>query len=426
MSKPKLTTEQRSDLLLNLAICMLVAGLFMTNFSVGLQNYYTWITPEKTSYFSKILIVIAIAFCLPIIIKRFQAKMFWIAIGMLLVYFFQKLLFPTQQFVFKNNFQTFLFTVFPAVICFLAVRDFKSLLSWLLRLSIGISVICLLSMIIYGAELFTGQYVMGFSNSLILPSEILLVHFASRETSASKKLIYLILTASNCLCICIYGSRGALAAILFFLIYIILKAETSVSVKFLVCSALIVFGMLFLMFFETLMMDLNDWLLSLGFNSRTLNIIISDIGHDSGRYEMWAYLSAELQENIFAVRGINADYLKIGVYAHNFVLELLFDLGPVIASIILVYIVYCLVATVTAPITEYSKILTICLFSFIPVALWSGSIWTSMYFWIWIFMFRADGLKKKPGPESAALSTNSQVLQKETVSSGLNNKQAEP
>lgn len=430
MSKSTLTTEQRHDLFLNLAICMLVAGLFMTNFSVGLQNYFTWITPEKTSSFSKILIVVSMALCLPVFIRRFQTKMFWIVLGMLFVYFFQKLLFPTQQFIFKRTFQTFLFTVFPAVICFLAVRDYRSLLAWLLRLSVVISVVCLLSMIMYGAELFAGQYVMGFSNSLIFPSDILLVHFVSKETSASKKLLFLTLTVSNCLCICIYGSRGALAAIVVFAIYMILKAETSVSIKFLICSTLIVFGMLFLMFFETLMVALNDWLTSLGFNSRTLSIIINDIGHDSGRYEMWEYLIVEIQEDIFAVRGINADYLKIGVYAHNFMLELLFDLGPVISIIIIVYIIYCAVATVVATITEYSKILSICLFSFIPVALWSGSIWTAMYFWIWIFMFRSDNLKKKTGSELTTPSSDKQELQRKepnmSQTSDLQTKPAEP
>lgn len=406
MTKLSEKTERRHDRFLNLAICLLVGGLFMTNYSVGLQNYIEGLTPDKVSSLSKLLIVGAMALCLPALIQRFQAKMFWIAIGMMLVYFFQKLLFPTQDFVFKRTFQTFLLTVFPAVICFLAVRDYDSLLAWLLRLSLVISVICLLSMLIYGAELFAGQYVMGFSNSLILPSEVLLLHFASEDTPASKKFIYLTLTLSNCLCICIYGSRGALAAIVVFAIYMILKMDTNVAKKFLVCSMLLVFGILFLLFFEDFMMSLNDWLIDLGFKSRTLSLIIEDIGHDSGRYEIWNYLLLELRENIFAVRGINADYLIIGAYAHNFALELLFDLGPVIASIIIVYIVYCIVSTVIVPITPYSKILTICMFSFFPVALWSGSIWTSMYFWIWIFLFRSDEIKSAISTRKANDSEN--------------------
>ncbi len=390
-------TERRYDRFLNLAICLLVGGLFMTNYSVGLQNYFSDVTPEKVSFFSKILIVFAMVLCLPALIRRFQPKMFWIAVGMLLVYFFQKLLFPTQQFAFKNSFQTFLLTVFPAVICFLAVRDFKSLLLWLMRLSVAISAICMISMIVFGAELFAGQYVMGFSNSLILPSDILLLYFASDDTPPSKKIIYFALTVSNCLCICIYGSRGALAAIVMFAVYMILKSETSAAKKFLVCATLLIFGVLFLMFFDTMMLSLNDWLISLGFKSRTLGLIINDIGHDSGRYDLWNYLLVEIRENVFAVRGINADYLAIGVYAHNFALELLYDLGPVIASIILVYIGYIAVSTIKAPITPYSKILTICMFSFFPVGLWSGSIWTSMYFWIWVFLFRRDFLPKTAG-----------------------------
>lgn len=416
MTKLSEKTERRHDRFLNLAICFLVGGLFMTNYSVGLQNYIEGLTPDKVSSFSKLLIVGAMALCLPALIQRFQAKMFWIAIGMMLVYFFQKLLFPTQDFVFKRTFQTFLLTVFPAVICFLAVRDYDSLLAWLLRLSLVISVVCLLSMLIYGAELFAGQYVMGFSNSLILPSEVLLLHFTSEDTPASKKFIYFALAVSNCLCICIYGSRGALAAIVVFAVYMILKAETSVAKKFLVCSTLLVFGILFLIFFESLMVSLNDWLTELGFKSRTLSIIINDIGHDSGRYEMWAYLSAEIQENIFAVRGINADYLMIGVYAHNFMLELLYDLGPVMASIIIVYILYCGVSTLAAPVTPYSKILTLTLFSFIPVALWSGSIWTSMYFWIWIFLYRTEDLKRSK-KENAEKPTelNEQIAEPEAV-----------
>ena len=398
MTKLSEKTEQRYDRFLNLAICFLVGGLFMTNYSVGLQNYIEGLTPDKVSTYSKVAIVGSMVLCLPALINRFQSKMFWIALGMMLVYYFQKLLFPTQDFIFKRTFQTFLLTVFPAVICFLAVRDFKSLLVWMLRLSVIISVVCLLSMLIYGADLFAGQYVMGFSNSLILPSEILLLHFSSDKTPSSHKIIYFALTVTNCLCICIYGSRGALAAILVFALVIILKSKTSVAKKFLICASMIIFGILFVMYFETLMVALNDWLLSLGFKSRTLGIIINDIGHDSGRYEMWAYLFTQIQENVFAVRGINADYLMIGAYAHNFMLELLYSFGPVIASIIIVYILYCAVSTIAAPMTPYSRILMVCLFSFIPVSLWSGSIWTSMYFWIWIFLFRSEDLKR---PETA-------------------------
>lgn len=401
MTKLSEKTERRHDRLLNLAICFLVGGLFLTNYSVGLQNYIEGLTPDKVSTYSKVAIIGAMVLCLPALINRFQPKMFWIVVGMLLVYFVQKLVFPVQQFVFKNTFRTFLFTVFPAVICFLAVRDFQSLLNWLLRLSVIISLVCLFSMLVYGAELFAGQYVMGFSNSLILPSEILLLHFSAAKTSPSKKILYAALTASNCLCICIYGSRGALFAILLFALVMILKTETSVAKKFLICSTMIIFGILFLLYFDSLMISLNDWLISLGFKSRTLSIIISDIGHDSGRYEMWAYLSTEIQQDVFAVRGINADYLMIGAYAHNFMLELLYDLGPVIASIIIVYILYCAVSTITAPITPYGRVLLVSLFSFIPVSLWSGSIWTSMYFWIWIFLFRTEDLKqnKQASPE---------------------------
>ena len=42
--KSQQTIERRHDLLLNLEICTVIGGLFLTNFSVASEHQFTWIT----------------------------------------------------------------------------------------------------------------------------------------------------------------------------------------------------------------------------------------------------------------------------------------------------------------------------------------------------------------------------------------------
>ena len=393
MTESQRKKERRYDLSLILSICFLVFGLFLTNFSVSIELVVSAITPDMVSKFSKVLILVSLLFALPALISRFELKMLVLAFATALIYFIQNLFFPQHEEYFSQTFNSFLLTVFPAAICFLAVRDYGTLLKWLLKLSTGISAICLLGMLISGPNLFGGQYVMGFSNSLILPTNFLLAFIYRKETVMWEKIVYILMVASNCICIAIFGARGALVAILVFAFYFSLKSNPGSTKRFLICIFLLIIGLLFLLYYEQIILSLNELLNEMGFRSRTIKIILTDVAHDSGRNEIWEELMTDLRQNIFAIRGINADYTLLGVYAHNIVLELFYDLGPVLAVSFLIYILYCGYSTICSPLTDYSVVLNICMFSCFPNLLWSGSVWTSMYFWIWIMLFSHQRLQ---------------------------------
>ena len=401
--KSQQTIERRHDLLLNLEICTVIGGLFLTNFSVALEHQFTWITSAGMSSFAKVLILAAMVLCVPALLHRFQLRMFYLVMGTALIYCLQTMLFTKQQYIFRNTFNTFLTTILPVLICFLAVRDFESLLKWLLRLSELISVVILIFMLIYGANLFEKGYFMGFANAMILPTEVLLLHTVSTETPVSKKLIFLVLVISNMLCVCIYGSRGGLVAVLVYAVYIYIR-NIKISVKVVLsATVLLILGIFLIINLDNLLLSLYTRLTDMGYNSRTLRLILSETQNDSSRSLIWARLIELIQEDPFAVRGINADALVVTPYAHNFVLELNYDLGIFIGSLVFTYIVYCIVMTVKAPLTAYSNVLTLMMFCFIPLLLWSGSIWTSMYFWIWFFLFRSDLVQKKADPKANTL-----------------------
>ena len=132
----------------------------------------------------------------------------------------------------------------------------------------------------------------------------------------------------------------------------------------------------------------------IGLNSRTLNLLLSNnINHDSGRRELWAIVLSEICVSPFSIRGINADYLLIGIYSHNFIIELLYEFGILLGVPFIIYIIYAIFKTVISKNNYYTNLLKILLFNFFPLILWSATIWTSMFFWIWLLLFDYSKIK---------------------------------
>jgi hypothetical protein len=135
-----------------------------------------------------------------------------------------------------------------------------------------------------------------------------------------------------------------------------------------------------------------------GFHNRTLQLLIKDIGHDSGRYEKWKIILSEIASSPGKIRGICADRLILDgrSYTHNVILELAYSFGVVLSIPMILQIAYYTYYTVIAKWNSYTIILTLTMFSFLPLYLWSGTVWTSMYFWIWVFIFRRELLSDGP------------------------------
>ena len=83
----------------------------------------------------------------------------------------------------------------------------------------------------------------------------------------------------------------------------------------------------------------------------------------------------------------------IGIYSHNFIIELLYEFGILLGVPFIIYIIYAIFKTVISKNNYYTNLLKILLFNFFPLILWSATIWTSMFFWIWLLLFDYSKIK---------------------------------
>ena len=127
-------------------------------------------------------------------------------------------------------------------------------------------------------------------------------------------------------------------------------------------------------------------------------ILNGDFFDSNGRNEIWNYFANKIKEEPFRIRGINADQLeKTGFYensnyAHNIFLELFYQFGVVIGGIFSLVIIKNVFDSLSYD-NEKNSIKTIFMCVFFPISIFSGSLWTSLYCWLWLFI-KKKGKKK--------------------------------
>ena len=182
----------------------------------------------------------------------------------------------------------------------------------------------------------------------------------------------------------LYGSRGPLLGISLFIIFFGLRYFFSHK-HYLIGVLLVLMLALILVFHEQILMAIDAFLNGHGITSRTAYLFAHSMNHDSGRFDIWKTLWTGIAKDPFLVRGINADYLVVGTYAHNLFIELLYQHGVILGGIGCVLVIYKVFETLR--LDGNSAISMLCLvfmFSSIPSLMISGSLWTTQNFWIWL------------------------------------------
>ncbi len=376
-----MNTVDCKENVLSLSICIIIMGMFLTNILSGISSII------NISLFCKMIIFLTLIICLPFIFKRFRKK--------LLIYFFSVITLSLVQYIvfedtneyFLKTFFTYITTIMPVVACFLSINNYDNLFNHLIKLSFIISVITLIMVIIFGGNLFANRYSMGFANTMIFPTNILIYYFFNIDTKKINKIMTIMFAISNIFIICAFGSRGALVCIAsYFIFTLFIKKEKNLK-NYIIQTIIVALFWILILFYKDIIKLLIELFSNLGLNSRTLYILLNNVTHDSGRKKIWSSILTNIIDNPFLIRGINADYLLLGTYSHNIILEFLYEFGVLIGIPSIIYIFYNIKKTLSAKESSYTSILQLLLFSFFPLILWSGSIWSNMFFWIWIMIF---------------------------------------
>lgn len=385
------------DVNLSAAIGAVFFGLYLTNLADGLSAPDS-IFPSIISVLCKLLIFTTLFFCIKVILKRLNKAILAMIIPVLVVPILQFVLFPSTKSFFLNTYLTFVLTIFPAVICVSVLKDYTTCFRVLMLSSLLISLLNFLVLVLCGGDAFHGRYNMGYANSLILPTNLMLWCAFSVSDRWKERIPLLILVFCNILGVFVYGSRGALAAIGLFCVFLFFRipfpTPRSKKIKLFIVLACIPL----LIFYRPILSLVNVILEKVGFYSRTLDLLISDAGHDSGRSVLWSTVWSDFSTNPFSIRGINSDYAVIGIFSHNIFLELLHAFGVLLGVPLCVALVLCILCTLMLTFTPENILKMLTLFSFFPICLWSGSLWVSLPFWLWIAFFL-----KSPAPFREAI-----------------------
>ncbi len=361
--------------------------LIIVNMSPIMESI-TGIPYKTVSSFAKMFLAAGCVLYSPVLLRRFQPAMLFLPLFAAMIYLIQLVFFDKLQVFFSETFNSFITLCLPAMMYCFTLRDFEQLQKSFLKMSYLISgMTVLLFAVGYGAVqayfAADSSYAQGLGYAYLIP-----ILFLIQDYIKNKKIVSLLCAIGLSLFILIYASRGPLLGIgLFSVAYLYRTLFRKRNVLLIIIITSI--AALFVIGFDQILLELLKLMQKLGINSRSMSLLTTNLVYDSGRGTIQQPLLREIAANPFLIRGINADYLLVGGYAHNIAIELLYEFGVVVGGGILLYIAWLVGRTAFSNITETARsICFIFMCASITSLLVSGTVWASQTFWIWYVLQR--------------------------------------
>ena len=362
-------------------VLMLIFSLFLTNAAQVLYSI-TEIPASTVGVLAKVIMAILFLRALPLVLQRISKKMIFLGMGSILITLLNVLFFRETLSWFGDTALTYYTMCYSSFLICSAIRDFTALKGYILKIS---SFIAILSFVIlfFGSscslDTNTGDYSMGFGYACI-PSLLFLI-YSFFENRKWKDLLGII---SLFFAILLFGSRGPLLSIALFGVFFGLRYLIKEK-KYLLAILLCVILICVFVFYQDIFMIMVNICEVLGVNSRTITMMSYDTIIDSGRSKLYDVLLLEVAEHPFQIRGINAEYIQLGGYAHNIIIELLYQFGIIVGGMGIVYLLKNIVKTLFLDkVDDKNVMIWIFAFSSLPHLMISNSLWTTQNFWIWL------------------------------------------
>lgn len=366
------------DKCLALEIVLLVFSLFIINF-VHLI-FYTSMFATVLSNFCKIIMICGGIIVAPIILSRLNSKI------LLLFSIYVILLLLMACFFYENSKYFLQYTVMPFTACIvlcilvISIRNFEYMQFYLYQMSkilALISLIFLLGVILGYIHIVYVKYSMGFGYACMLPTIILILSKSDHE-----KIYNYICVAAYIMLIILYGSRGPLLGIFAAIAY---SSYRKIFLKNYAFILVIILQITLVLYLKEIFSVLMNFAKNIDIYSRTIYLILNDSLHMSGRDVIWGTLVDEIIKNPLIIRGINAEYHIFNGYAHNIFIELYYQSGSVVGTLLSIIIIWAIFKNLLMKQLDNVGLLKlIFLFSSVPGLCFSGSLWTNYNFWIWI------------------------------------------
>lgn len=280
---------------------------------------------EESTRYRILMSAVAVIASLPFLLRR-NLKLCCLTYFLVsLVYVFHMLLFPDTIPDWKNEGFKFLIPISIPIVLFIV--SIKNINFFILALK-HISYACALLGLLFGIRTLTGrfllnEYSMGFGYCILLP---MLVLFYQR------KFYSIIISLLLFLLLVIYGSRGPLLTVAFFLFYMLINQKSFGLVGLIVLLSIVGFAS-FVSYIE-----------SLGISSRTISMFLGgNLDSESNRDIIARKAIETINNNPITGCGLFGDRKPVGDWCHNIILEVLCDFGVIFGSILLLLFFYAII-----------------------------------------------------------------------------------
>jgi hypothetical protein len=384
---------------ISMFLSVLMASLFVTNSGDVISELVGGVLQQSSiSLVLKILCAIVFLYALPSTLRRLTKVKLIIAVTSILVVMFNLLLFSNEQFI--DTIITYFTMCFTGFFAAEGLKDFSLLKQYLIKTSRIVAVTATIMLILSFSgiisSLRTGGYRMGLGYACITCVMFLLWSFVEK-----RKLIDLIGVFALLALIFLYGSRGPIVGVALFVVYFGLRYLYKRK-QYILCVLLFLVLVVGVVFFNDIMGLMDIILEKMGVSSRTIYLFANqNLAYDAGRNDIWDAIVAEIQKNPFVIRGINAEYEIVGTYAHNIIIEMIYQHGVIIGGIALFYILAKVIETLLLNVKDDgSGICLIFMFACIPSLMFSGSVWIAQNFWIWLALIIGFSRERRYAKES--------------------------
>lgn len=273
-----------------------------------------------------------------------------------------------------------------------SIYDIKLLYKRMYQISFFIVPVLSLGLILYTKN-NESSYNMSLSYMIVVPFLFLIDSFFK-----SIRFYKLIIIITVLLIIILFGARGPLISIFFF-IFIISLSNTTNYRKILFILASFTISTILLLNLNSILIYTANTLDRINFSSRNIRLLLSDYQfYNSGRTELFNYYLRLISEKPIFGWGILGGWIDISNGPHNMLIELLLSFGLIFGSIIILFIICIFLHSIIISIRnkQYS-ILLIFSSSIVPLFFVSGNIYEKynlfIFLGIYLWIIKKGGRK---------------------------------
>lgn len=331
---------------------------------------------------SKLLVGIMFIYAMPIVFKGKKVTFIFVYLITIIIFLCNFIIFPEN----RQNLNTILFPFFfmclPAFVFSLCIQDWNILKQIIRKAGIIVFIFgTSIGVLVFTGSASIGDYSMTLSYYLLLPTIIYLDELLDKPAFKPAMVTFLSLAVILAL-----GSRGAILCIFLFVSLKVMRPNNKMNLKRIFCFIIFLcLGILTFVNLNKIFEFFYNFLIGYGIRSRTLELFLFNMGHLSGRDDIYQNVIEGILNRPFLGIGIGGDRRVNGgegFYTHNFFLEVLSNYGIFFGSLLIItQLLLILNILFSKDKGKYSMGIIWLSLGFIPLLV-SGSYLTDINYWI--------------------------------------------